>query len=163
MHSRHSGLSAGAASNCCFFVGQYEPQRGAGSAKLQILVITREGTGARLPLGVIRRHEVVGELCPLHPGNRTSLGTFLMSPECHEATSRYGRRFPLHQVIGQLRDSATRTIASAGSGVAAPSCQVGAAAYSLRGISRDTNCRPSMPSASNGTATGRPNQPQNQL
>ena len=71
--------------------------------------------------------------------------------------------FRFHQVIGQPRDSATRTTASAGSGVAAVSCQVGAAAYSVRGISRDTNCRPSMPSASSGTATGRPNQPQKQL
>ena len=58
-------------------------------------------------------------------------------------------------MIAQLRASAIRIVASSGSAVASWACQVGAVAYSLRGMSSDANCRPSMPTTSIGTATGR--------
>ena len=49
--------------------------------------------------------------------------------------------------------------ASFGSASASVSRQVGAAAYSLRGISSDASSRPMMPTTSTGTATGRAPQP----
>jgi hypothetical protein len=57
---------------------------------------------------------------------------------------------------GRAKFNATLIFASAGSGQASAFRQLCAETYSLRGMSSDTNCRPSMPTTSIGTATCRP-------
>jgi len=61
-------------------------------------------------------------------------------------------------ICSQCRESAILIIASAGSVCTPALCQVGADAYSFRGMSSDDIWRPAIATAANGTAIGRERQ-----